>query len=337
MPKTIEVTPKKRAVCVALSNEGLSCRDIAGRIGISKSSVSRALQLFKETGQYSGRKRSGRPRVTTRRDDLLIRRAAVRNPFISSREIVMDLPQLKVSPRSVRRRLAVEFNLRSRCPARKPLLTDGQRKKRVAFCKKYAHWSAENWRKVLFSDESTFCQFGTHTNRVRRPPNQRYDRRYTIATMKHPQKLMVWGCFSGAGRGSLYFVPTGDMVNAQKYLGILQSRLIQTMLIHNLTVFQHDGAPAHTAKCVQLWLREHNVEVLDWPGNSPDLNPIENLWELMKRRLAKRAPRNIQDVIYWLKKIWCQEISNSLCENLANSMPRRIREVLRSKGHQTRY
>ena len=337
MPKVSEITPKKRAVCVALQKEGLSCREIARRVGISKSSVDRAVQLMKETGQYSSRKRSGRPRVTTSRDDSAIKRAVTKNPFISSEEIRAQLPNTAVSSRTIRRRLLVDFKLPSRRAARKPMLTEVQRKKRLVFCRKYKNWTERQWQNVMFSDESTFCQFGTHLHRVRRPTGLRYDQRFTVATMKHPQKVMVWGCFSAFGRGSLYFLPAGETINAKKYIDILKNKLPHTMQIHNVTCFQHDGAPAHTAKIVKKWFSDNHIDVLDWPGNSPDLNPIENLWELMKRRLAKRCPKNMQDVRYWLTRIWCQELSKELCKKLVTSMQKRIKDVLRRKGQQTKY
>ena len=109
------------------------------------------------------------------------------------------------------------------------------------------------------------------------------------------------------------------------------------MDIQQVNIFQQDGAPAHTAKIVQKWFKDNKIDVLDWPGNSPDLNPIENLWELLKRKLAKKSPKNLQDVRYWLIRIWCTEISNELCQNLAKSMPKRIRDVLHKKGQQTKY
>lgn len=336
MPKTVEITPKKRAVCIALKKEGLSCREIADRTGISKSSVNRAIQIFNETGQYCSRKRSGRPKVTSPRDDLAIRRLIQKNPFMSSTDVQAEVP-VEVSDRTIRRRLLDKFNLRSHRAAKKPLLTAVQAKKRVLFCKKYRNWTEKQWQNVLFSDESTFCQFGTHIHRVRRPPGKRFDSRFTVATMKHPQKLMVWGCFSARGRGSLHFLSPNETVTANKYLEILQSKLLNTMNIQQVNIFQQDGAPAHTAKIVQKWFKDNKVDVLDWPGNSPDLNPIENMWELLKRKLAKKSPKNLRDVRYWLIHIWCKEISTELCQKLANSMPKRIRDVLQRKGQQTKY
>jgi transposase len=311
MPKTVELTPKKRSAIVALRNEGLTYREIGAKLHVSKSSVERAVKLVSETGQYNHRQRSGRPRTTTKHDDMMIKRLCQKNPFISSVDIKAELPYMKFSPRTIRRRLQVDCKLLSRRAARKPLLTEAQRKKRLAFCKKYKDWTVKDWQKVTFSDESTFSQFGTHLHRVRRPTNARYEERYTIGTMKHPQKVMVWGCFSAKGRGSLYFLSQNETITAKKYLSILDPRLKDSMHIQRTKIFQHDGAPAHTAKVVKSWLQKSKIQVLDWPGNSPDLNPIENLWELMKRRLARKCPKNMQDVHYWLKRVWCEEMSGS--------------------------
>ena len=109
---------------------------------------------------------------------------------------------------------------------------------------------------------------------------------------------MVWGCFAAAGRGTLVFVPVGKTVNAEFYLNMLKDKLQRTMNLLNCTVFQQDSAPCHTAKSVKTWMQSEHVKLLDWPGNSPDLNPIENLWNVMKRKVCNHTPRNMIDLQY---------------------------------------
>ena len=98
----------------------------------------------------------------------------------------------------------------------------------------------------------------------------------------------------------------------------------------------HDGAPAHKSRAVKTFLDEQNIEVLDWPGNSPDLNPIENAWNKMKNDLAKSRPTSIVSLKEALKKMWVT-MDLSYFENLATSMPKRIQKVLKTRGNMTKY
>lgn len=336
MGKYKDITPKKSAVIAAYISDGLSYSVIAQKLGISKTAVAQVIARFRKTGNYVRQHGSGRPRKTTARDDAAIRRAVVTNPFMTSQCIASSLP-LNVSARTVRRRLLVDFKLPYRTPARKPFLTPIQRQKRLKFCKDHQHWKTEEWNKVLFSDESSFCQFGIRAFGVRRPKNTRYESRFTIPTMKKPPKVMIWGSFSVKGRGSLHFVPNNETVNAEKYLALLENKLKPTMAIHGCSIFQQDSAPAHTAKKVTKWFKDCNITLLPWPGNSPDLNPIENLWVIMKRKVSAHAPSNMKDLMYWIKRVWCTEITPQLCEKLVNSMPKRIQHVLKHKGGPTKY
>lgn len=336
MARERHLTPRKCAIIVQYHKDGRSTRDIARSLKLPRSTVHYCVTRFKETGSGDSKPRSGRPRVTDKRHDNRMKRLVVNNPAITSYEIKHCM-QSPASTRTIRRRLVTEFNLRSRRPARKPLLTPAQMKKRVDFCNRHKHWTEQQWREVLFSDESTFCQFGSSVTRVRRLPKTRYLPSNMVATVKHSPKIMVWGCFGAAGRGSLVFVPVGKTVNATVYLGILDERLQRTMTMLNCTTFQQDSAPCHVAKTVMNWMKTQRVQVLEWPGNSPDLNPIENLWYLMKRKVRSHAPKNMVELQYWIKRVWVQEISPGYCNNLVSSMPRRIQAVLDNKGKATKY
>jgi len=250
---------KKRSVIVAPAKKKLSYSATAWRVGCSKASVGKTLKLFDETGRVFSRQRSGRPRRTTRRDDIAMLKAIKKQPFLSASDVKKEVPCVKVSLRTVRRHLCDEFNLRSRHAARKPLFNSKQVTKRLHFCRKYMNWTTAQWSRVMFSDEIMFCQFGTHLNRVRRPADMRYNRRFTVSIMKHPQKIMIWGCFLAKGRGSIFFIKPNETVNAKKYIVILDAKLPTVMSIHRATVFQQDGAPSHTAKVVRKWFKDKKL------------------------------------------------------------------------------
>ncbi len=101
-------------------------------------------------------------------------------------------------------------------------------------------------------------------------------------------------------------------------------------------IFQQDLAPAHTAKGTKSWFNDHGVTVLDWPANSPDLNPIENLWSIVKRKMRDTRPNNSDELKAAIKETWAS-IPPQQCHKLITSMPRRIEAVMKAKGAPTKY
>ena len=102
-------------------------------------------------------------------------------------------------------------------------------------------------------------------------------------------------------------------------------------------VFQHDSATCHTAKTVKNWFKAKKINVLKWPGNSPVLNPIENLWSRLKKLVRKEKPGNRRQLIEAVIKSWFHVISTEDLGNLVDSMPRRIAAVIKSNGYPTKY
>lgn len=337
MTKTRELSREQRAQIKILSQQRMSTRKIANIMNIAQSTVVYTMQRYKEKQSSTPRKRSGRPRVTSKGSDRKIHRAATKNPTLSSTSIVTET-RCSASARTVRRRLLNEFNLPSRRPAKKARLSGKNIKDRIAFCNKYKNWTEDQWLGVTFSDESTFSQFSSYVRHVRRPPGQRYKTRYVVQTVKQAPTTMVWGCFSGRGRGGLWFMPKNTTMNGQVYLRLLQDKLLLHMGILGSTVFQQDGAPCHRTAAVSRWLADSNVEVLGpWPGSSPDLNPIENMWIMIKEKVSKLNPTSEASLAAAIKNVWVQDVTPAYCERLARSMPSRIRDVLAAKGEHTKY
>lgn len=339
MGRKPSISPEIRAQIVVLSSEGYSERELARRFKWSKNAVHMAICRFKESKTFSDRPRSGRPRATTSRDDSVIKRVVLQSPSSSCRKIQSRLAAsgTKISLQTVSRRLSKEFGLKSCKPAAKPRLTPVMKRKRLDFARKYRRWTIWDWSKVLFSDESTVQQFNIRKAHIRRPKGTRYDEKYTIMKMKHPPTQMVWGAMSAMGTAGLYFLEKSKTMNGDRYLDLLKSKLNIHMAVHGCDTFMHDGAPCHRCKKVSGYLAEEKVDVLDWPGNSPDLNPIENLWTMMKNNVAERQPSSGEGLTQAIKEVWVTELSPDYCRTLVESMPRRLEAVIKNKGGHTKY
>ena len=157
--------------------------------------------------------------------------------------------------------------------------------------------------------------------------------------MRHPVKVMVWGIFSHHGAGRLHIVE-GNM-DRHQYLRVLQGRVRQQMqewFSNNNGIFMQDKAPCHTAKICSNYLSQQNFQVLDWPGNSPDLNPIENLWAIIKSQLRQQNLLTKNELICAVINSWSRDATLlPKLHSLIDSMPQRIQAVIKGKGGFTKY
>ena len=126
-------------------------------------------------------------------------------------------------------------------------------------------------------------------------------------------------------------------MNAQRYTGLLKNKLELHMTVHNCTVFMQDGAPCYRAKIVTQFLKSKKIQILDWPGNSPELNPVENLWTVLKNKVSERQPTNAKMLEQAIKKVWVREMTTEYCQSLVESMPKRLEVVIKAKGGPTKY
>ncbi len=222
--------------------------------------------------------------------------------------------------------------------ATKPLLTQKQRQKHLTWAVEKKNWTVAQWSKVLFSDESKFCiSFGNQGPRVWRKSGEAQNPCCLKSSVKFPQSVMIWAAMSSAGVGPLCFLKS--TVNAAIYQEILEHFMLPSAgKIYGDAdfIFQQELAPAHTAKGTKSWFNDHFVTVLDWPANSPDLNPIENLWGIVKRKMRDTRPNNADELKATVKDTWAS-IPPQQCHKLITSMPRRIEAVIKAKGAPTKY
>ena len=260
---------------------------------------------------------------------------AKQNRFSGSAELGNMLKQktgVRISPGHVRK-LLCNVNLKSRPAVKKPFLTNNHAKQRLIWCKTYKNWNFNNWKMVLFSDESTFQLYPNSHKRVRRLPSEKF-----LVSCVNPQrhsgggKVTVWGGISWNGYTSLQIV-TGS-INAERYIDILNSKMLpffkDEMPLRG-AIFQHDNAGPHCAKRTLQWLENHNVKVLAWPACSPDLNLIENVWKMLGDKVSKRMPTTVEQLAQFLSEEW-SNLPLEILHNLYNSMSRRINKCIAAKG-----
>ena len=148
--------------------------------------------------------------------------------------------------------------------------------------------------------------------------------------------VMFWGCFSRLGLGPLAAIE-GSM-NSESYQEILDELLLPELRAAGVPmVFMQDNAPCHKSRTVLDFLADNGLQTLPWPAQSPDLNPIENLWAIIKARLKKNfgIPTK-NELIDQIFTIW-NDIDSELCEKLSDSMIKRLEEVLEKKGNPINY
>jgi len=164
---------------------------------------------------------------------------------------------------------------------------------------------------------------------------------------------MVWGCFIGDKLGPLVFID--GTVNGSTYIQLLEQNLVPfiDLLRENgidNVIFQQDNASPHRAKATMSWLKtsaeQHAFTIMKFPPNSPDLNPIENLWSIIKAELYRRYPDTMylqssgnavrEELRNRLNKIWW-DIGKDILNRLIDSMLRRIEAVIKAKGWYTEF
>ena len=133
------------------------------------------------------------------------------------------------------------------------------------------------------------------------------------------------------------FLSDNVKMNKDNYLELLADHLPDSFEKCKGEFFMQDGAPCHTAKQVKDWLRDCEVPFFEhWPGNSPDINPIEHVWMSMKRKLRNQDTSSIPKLVAAIRRIW-EMFDQGELQTLALSVPRRLQQVIARKGGINKY
>ncbi len=309
----------------------LSQNKVAQELSIDKKTVQHWLSVYDNTSDVVEEQRQGRPRMTTPLGDEKLLAFAEEHAEASSDTIAKSLKRkrVEVSPRTVRRRLneAGVYNLP---PQFGPLLNKRLRKSRLQWAKRNKN---RNWKRVVFTDETTFELY----RKVRRVWRKKGQTKF-VGTVKHPLKVNVWGCLSANGFGQIeVFTPnlTGPLL-CSIYEKCLLPTAATAFGTNKKWMLQEDNDPKHQSRIAKKWRRENGVVRMDWASQSPDMNPIENVWAVLKANVSSHKPKNKRSLIYWIKREWGR-LPNDYAQHLIESMNQRIEAVIARKGDNTRY
>lgn len=314
------ILPHQHDSVVSLLLTGNSIRQVAQKTGLGKSTVGRiSKQVLPNKENYN----NGRPSKLSPCDKRHIINQIESGKLdnaVQARDYINTFNSIQVCAQTIRNALKKD-NMRSVVKRKRPLLKKAHRKARLDFAYKYQHWTVEDWKMVLWSDETKVNRIGSDGRvytwkRIGEPLTDRT----TTPTVKHGGgSVMVWGSMGWNGAGILTEVE-GKM-DAKQYVEILEGGLMESVekleMDGESFYFQQDNDPKHTSKRASNWFEEQGIRLLDWPSQSPDLNPIEHLWSHVKRKLHKypNPPSSLHQLWDRLAIEW-DNIPAETCQNL---------------------
>ncbi len=314
--------------------KGVSQRKIAKSLKLSSSTVHNIIQRFRESGTISVRKGQGRKTILDARDLRALRRHCITYRNATVMEITtwaQEYFQKTLSVNTIHRAIH-RCRLKLYRSKKKPYLNMIQKRRRFLWAKAHLKWTVAKWKTVLWSDESKFeVLFGKLGRHVIRTKEDKDNPSCYQHSVQKPASLMVWGCMSACGMGSLHIWK--GTINAERYIQVLEQHMLPSrrhLFQGRPCIFQHDNARPHTASITTSWLRRRRIRVLKWPACSPDLSPIENIWRIIKRKMRQRRPKTVEQLEACIRQEW-DNIPIPKLEQLVSSVPRRLQTVIKKK------
>lgn len=330
-----------RKLVIIHYKNGKKYKEIAEMLNIKQNTIGDIVRRYKNEGRIEFKKQTGQPKKLTEMEERNIVRKIKVNPRLSAPKIVAEVKtELKKSiSESTVRRIIKREGYNGRVARKKPFVNLVNRRNRLNFAKEHIQKDVSWWDDVIFLDESKFNIFGSDgKTMVWRKPNEELKGKNITPTVKHGGgSVMVWGCISAKGVGNLVFID--GIMNKESYLTILKDNLKQSAekmgILSTFKLYQ-DNDPKHKAHVVREWLLYNCPKVINTPSQSPDMNPIENLWDHLDRRVREKPVSSKNDLKKRLQEEW-NKIGVDYLQKCIKNMPNRLSEVIKNKGYPTRY
>lgn len=338
------LSESKKLDIIVRKSKGESNRNIAKDLNCSPQTVSNIYKNYMNRKLIKQATRKYKKKLITDREKRNILRNLKKGTFGSMKDASSDLnasvrtASNQISYTSIRRRFN-EDEIFARVKVKKPYLSKQHKRQRYLWALKYRDWNASDWDKVLWSDET---KISLHSNSGRKYTWRRKDEAMHESNLRPTFKhgggnIFMWGCMSSGGVG--YACKINDGLDSELYLKIMDDEMTMSYLYlfpNNQFIFQHDNDPKHKSKIVTKWLLENHIKVLDWPSQSPDLNPIEHLWHELKKKIYRFKAYSLEERWSIVEREWWK-MDKEFCRKLVHSMPKRIQAVIDAKGGSTKY
>lgn len=340
---SVRMDPLLLGRALALIDGGSTQRGAARTLGIAPSTLNDAIRRYEETGSHGRRPGQGRKRCTTARDDRFMVSSVLRDRFSTAPAVVRGLHDVRgvnVSKQTVLRRLK-ENDIEPCRPNKVPQLTPAHKRNRLLFAQNHGNWTVEQWSDVLWSDETRVSlRDPDGRQRVFRRPNERFAPCTQVGTIAYGGgSIMVWGGVSYEAKTDLVFFQNRRL-DADLYItDVLEDHVVPfAPFIGAGFKLMQDNARPHVARVVSQYLDHVGIQRLPWPALSPDLNPIEHVWDMLKRRVRSHTPAPIS--LHQLRAVILQawdDIPQDDIKSIINGYPERLAAVTRARGGNTRY
>ncbi|KAG2468538.1 TCB1 transposase, partial [Polypterus senegalus] len=332
--KELSVDLQDRIVSRHKSGEGY--RKMSAALMVPMSTVASIIRKWKKFETTRNLPRAGWPSKLSDRGRRALVREVTKNPMVTLSELQRSSMERGEPSRRTSISAAIhQPGLYGRVARQRPLVSKRHMAAHLEFTKRHLKDSQTMRNKILWSDETKIELFGVNARRhVWRKPGTAHHQANTIPTVKHGGgSIMLWG----AGTGRL--VRIKGKMTAAMYRDILDENLLQSALDLRLgrrVIFQQDNDPKHTAKIPKEWLQDNSVNVLEWPSQSPDLNPIEHLWRDLKMAVHRHFSSNLMELERCCKDEWAK-LAKDWCAKLVASYSKRLEAGIAAKGASTKY
>lgn len=288
---------------------GMSCREVANALKISITSVERIRK--REETNIPPIKYGGPSKISKEGRRYLTRQYVTGNleTLKDGQQFIQSTEGVHVAAQTVRNHLMSE-GLATYVKHKRPNLTEDQKAIRYQFAKDHLCWTLEDWKQVMFSDETIISRVGSYGRKYyfKNPKDKSFRPHHIKKTMQGGGgKLVVWGCMTYYGVGDASWIH--GTLDSDTYVNILQDYVFASRDHYGMNKkkfqFQQDNSRVHTSKMTMRYIKNSKIPLMKWPVNSPDLSPIESIWSYIKRELDRyqKIPKDMSELWERVQKI----------------------------------